>query len=62
MNEKENCYGLLQAGFTEKQIKQLSTFRKAYVEKEHLTRVKEQRRLEFARWLVMNKRLTDQTI
>jgi hypothetical protein len=60
MNEKENRYGLLQAGFTEKQIKHLSIFRRKYVEKEQLARVKEQRRLEFARWLVMNKRLTDQ--
>jgi hypothetical protein len=59
MNEEESRNSLLRIGFTEKQIEHLRNVRRNYVEKEQLVILKEQRRLEFARWLVMNNRLTD---
>lgn len=49
----------LMSGFTQAQVEQLTRLRNAYIEKEQRQMLEEQRRLEFARWLVDNGRLTD---
>lgn len=53
---------LLKEGFTEKQIEHLKRLRKAYVEEKQLQIVTEQRRLEFARWLITTGRLTESNV
>jgi hypothetical protein len=45
--------------FTQTQIERLTCLRRAYIEKERRHYLLEQRRLEFARWLVLHGRLTD---
>ncbi|MBA2394548.1 MAG: hypothetical protein H0V70_17605 [Ktedonobacteraceae bacterium] len=59
MNKEDNRTSLIMAGFTEKQVEHLNQFRRKQVEKEQMRILAEQRRLEFARWLVTNGRLTD---
>jgi hypothetical protein len=59
MNKEDSRTSLLTAGFTEKQVEYLNGFRRKYVEKEQSRIIAEQRRLEFARWLVTNGRLND---
>ncbi|HLZ81046.1 MAG TPA: hypothetical protein VKP04_05385 [Ktedonobacteraceae bacterium] len=45
--------------FTQAQIEQLTRLRGSYIEKARKQMLEERRRLEFARWLVVNGRLTD---
>lgn len=50
---------LLEHGFMPEQIRSLHRLRSMYVERELMQMTKEQRRLEFARWLVSTGRLTE---
>lgn len=59
MHKEDGRHGLFEVGFTEKQVEHLSKIRKNYVEKEESRIAEEQHRLEFARWLVRNGRLTE---
>lgn len=63
MESNDNLEGietLLELGFTLTQISQLNRLRASYAEKEREQLLVEQRRLEFARWLVSTGRLTDE--
>lgn len=60
IDQKVACERLRQAGFTESEIAQLSRLRRDYAEKEMAQVLTDHRRLEFARWLVVTGRLTDQ--
>ncbi|HEU5376845.1 MAG TPA: hypothetical protein VFV38_15525 [Ktedonobacteraceae bacterium] len=51
---------LCELGFTLSQIEQLNRLRSVYIEREQKQILAEQRRLEFARWLVSTGRLTDE--
>jgi hypothetical protein len=55
----EGAENLLLPDFTQAQIEQLTRLRGSYIEKERKQRLEEWHRLEFARWLVLNGRLTD---
>lgn len=46
-------------GFTQSQIEKLNHLRHVYIEREQKQSREEQRRLEFARWLVSTGRMTD---
>lgn len=56
----ESVESLLLLDFTQAQIEQLTHFRSCYVEKERQQMLEELHRLEFARWLVLHGRLTDE--
>ena len=58
MNSQENRESLLEAGFTQAQIEQLSQLRRDHAQREKQQILAEQRRLEFLRWLVTTGRLT----
>lgn len=60
IDQKVASERLRQAGFTESEIAQLSRLRRDYAEKEMAQVLADHRRLEFARWLVVTGRLTDQ--
>jgi hypothetical protein len=51
---------LRKSGFAEREVQNLSKLRQHYVEQAKLREVADRRRLEFARWLVTNGRITDQ--
>lgn len=59
-NNVETLGSLLDLGFTLSQIERLTYLRNVYAEREQKQLLMEQRRLEFARWLVSTGRLTDE--
>jgi hypothetical protein len=59
-NNVETLGSLLDLGFTSLQIERLTYLRNSYAEREQKQLLMEQRRLEFARWLVSTGRLTDE--
>jgi hypothetical protein len=59
-NYKQALERLRQTGCTESEIEQLCRLRKAFLEQELDRVITDLHRLEFARWLVMTGRLTDQ--
>lgn len=59
MEGKGSDRNLLECGFMPEQIERLQQLRCVYAERELAQMMKEQRRLEFARWLVATGRLTD---
>lgn len=58
MESNKSYERLLKLGFRPTQIEHLHRLRSTYAEREQI--VTERRRLEFARWLVANGRLTDE--
>jgi len=56
IEKRHEC--LVDAGFTQTQIEQLSQFRSNYLEREKQQVSAQVRRLEFLRWLVATGRLT----
>ena len=60
MDTTEELKILRQVGFTEVEISKLSRLREIYNEEEIFQTMADYRRLEFVRWLVQTKRLTDQ--
>lgn len=60
MDQQEAYEMLCNSGFTTSEIERLERLRKDYAEKEHYQPSADQRRLEFARWLVTTGRLTEQ--
>ncbi len=50
---------ILMPEFTQAEIEQLVCLRRSHIEKERKQMLEEQRRLEFARWLVLTGRMTD---
>jgi hypothetical protein len=59
MENKKSYKSLLELGFVPEQIECLCQVRCVYAERERRQMATEQRRLEFARWLVSTGRLTD---
>lgn len=60
MDSTKNYQRLLKLGFVPEQIERLHRLRSLHAERARLQRMAEQRRLEFARWLVATGRLTDE--
>jgi len=56
----EDTEDLLYSEFTQAEIEQLIHIRSFHVEKAQKQMLAERRRLEFARWLVLHGRLTDE--
>lgn len=59
-NQKDALALLWRAGFTHGQIDRLTRFRRDFVPGEMDRTATEHRRLEFARWLFLTGKLTDQ--
>jgi hypothetical protein len=59
-NYKETLEMLRQSGLTRREIRRLQNFYRRYAVNEMDQSSLDQRRLEFARWLVTTHRLTDQ--
>jgi hypothetical protein len=57
---KEDREMLRKSGFAESEVNRLSQLRREHHERERLRIIAENRRLRFARWLVVNGKLTDQ--
>ena len=60
MDQQEAYEMLCNSGFTTSEIEQLERLRKDYAENKGDQLPADQRRLEFARWLVTTGRLTEQ--
>ena len=60
MDQQKEQEILSQGEFAEIEIARLRTLRAHYHEKEKQNTLKDQRRLEFVRWLFVNGKLTDQ--
>ncbi|HXL36638.1 MAG TPA: hypothetical protein VN954_05490 [Ktedonobacteraceae bacterium] len=60
MEHKEDLEILLAAEFAESEVDRLCQFCRDYKEREEQTTLADQRRLEFIRWMVRSKRLTDE--
>jgi hypothetical protein len=60
MESTKSYAGLLKIGFVPEQIERLHQLRNAYTKRKQVQMITEQRRLEFARWLVTTGRLTDE--
>lgn len=60
MESTKSHEGLLELGFAPEQIERLRQLRYVYVRNRQVQMITEQRRLEFARWLVATGRLTDE--
>ena len=60
MDGKEDHELLREHGFAEAEIDRLSRLRRDYNEKEGRQALTEHRRFEFARWLVLTGKLTEQ--
>lgn len=59
MESTKSYTRLLRLGFIPEQIERLRQLRSAHMKSKQVQMVAEQRRLEFARWLVATGRLTD---
>jgi hypothetical protein len=62
MGEQMKCKLLRLRGFTKQEIEQLRKLRRLHLEQKRLYASYAQRRLEFARWLVITGKLTDRFI
>lgn len=62
MSEQVKCKLLRMRGFTKQEIEQLRKLRRLHLEQKKSYASCAQRRLEFARWLVITGKLTDQFI
>jgi len=60
MESTRSYQRLLKIGFLPEQIERLRQLRYVHVERRQVQLIAEQRRLEFARWLVTTGRLTDE--
>jgi hypothetical protein len=60
MDRKEDREILRKVGFAENEMNQLSKLRMMYTEQEKKQALVMHRRLEFARWLVAQGKITDQ--
>jgi hypothetical protein len=60
MESTKSYAGLLKLGFAPEQIECLRQLRHVYAKRKQVQMLAEQRRLEFARWLVATGRLTDE--
>ena len=59
MERTKSYVRLLKLGFLPEQAEHLCQLRRVYTEIKQTQAIQEQRRLEFARWLVVHGRLTD---
>ena len=60
MDRKEDREILRKGGFVENEVLQLSKLRMDYREREKRRALADRRRLEFARWLVSNGKISEQ--
>ena len=60
MERKEERDVMRRGSFSEGEMQRLRQLRKVHSERERLKELEHHRRLEFARWLVINGKLTDQ--